>query len=136
VPGRLTRQGVVRLFSERLKERRRQHGFTQAQLAEAAGIAVTYVSQLKRGETAPGIDLVARIAAALGTTIAELLSEEPSSDAPETLETQARTLFEQLTGVAGRETYLVLNPLRVLLVEAASKRDPVFSRGQGSELVN
>ena len=114
---------VVGLFSIRLKETRRVRGFTQADLAEKAGVSVTYISQLERGETAPGIDLVGRLAGALGMTVAELLPAESSPETLEVLRGQAQQLFGLLLAAGGRETYMVLNPLLSLLLESASKRD-------------
>jgi transcriptional regulator with XRE-family HTH domain len=114
---------VVGVFSIRLEETRRVRGFTQADLAEKAGVSVTYISQLERGETAPGIDLVGRLAGALGMTVAELLPAETSPATLEVLRSQAQQLFDRLLTAGGRETYLVLNPLLSLLVESANKRD-------------
>ncbi len=113
---------VVRLFAERLRESRRLRGFTQAALAEAAEISVTYISQLERGETAPGIDLVARLAVALGTTAGELLPAAVPPETAEVLREQAERLFDQLRQVGDREAFQVLNPLLALLVESARKR--------------
>src|SRR5579871_4415325 len=67
------REEIVRLFAERLRELRLSRGMTQAELARRAGVSVTYVSQLESADTAPGIDLVARVAKALGITTTELL---------------------------------------------------------------
>jgi transcriptional regulator with XRE-family HTH domain len=85
---------IVRRFAERLRGLRVERGMTQAQLAERAEVSVAYVGRLERCEAAPGIDLVARLAAALGAKAAELLPAEDPPDAKEVLRDQARLLFD------------------------------------------
>jgi transcriptional regulator with XRE-family HTH domain len=85
---------IVRRFAGRLREVRVQRGMTQAQLADRAEVSVAYVGRLERGGAAPGVDLVARLAAALGLKAAELLPAEDPPDAKEVLRDQARLLFD------------------------------------------
>jgi len=69
---------------------------TQAELARQAQVTATYISHLESAGAAPGIDLLARLAAALGTTATDLL---PSSEAPDplpVLKEQAKRLLEAL----------------------------------------
>src|SRR5437764_909689 len=116
------RAEVVRLFAEKLRELRRSLGMTQAELARRAEVSVTHLSELENAEIAPGIDLVDRLARALGAAIADLL---PSATPPEPLpflREQAERLFDTLLERGDRETFLRLNPFLALLVEAASKR--------------
>jgi transcriptional regulator with XRE-family HTH domain len=116
------RAEVVRLFAERLREVRRSRGMTQAELARRAEVSVTHLSELENAEIAPGIDLVDRLARALGAALADLL---PSTSPPEplpVLREQAERLFGTLLERGDRETFLRLNPFLALLVEAAGKR--------------
>src|SRR3954453_19742310 len=87
---------IVRRFGERLRELRTQTGFTQEQLAEKALVTASYVGRLERGGAAPGIDLVERLAKALGVKVADLLPEEENSQTIDVLREQARALFGQL----------------------------------------
>ncbi|SRR5579884_1140150 len=108
---------AVRRFAERLREVRLSRGKTQADLAHDARVTESYVGRLERAEAAPGIDLVDRLAKALGTTAAEL---QPATSTPDThavLEAQARTLFEGLLQKADRETLALLCPLLRLLTD-------------------
>jgi transcriptional regulator with XRE-family HTH domain len=116
------RAEVVRLFADRLRQLRRSRGMTQAELARRADVSVTHLSELKNADVAPGIDLVDRLARALGAAMADLL---PSAAPPEplpVLREQAERRFDTLLEKADRETYLRLNPFLALLVEAAGKR--------------
>ena len=56
-------------------------GLTQAQLAERVEAAVETISRIERGKLAPSVDLLGRIAKAVGTTIDELLASKPGKKA-------------------------------------------------------
>ena len=49
-------------FGRLLKEQRSNSGFTQADLALRAGIAVSFISRMERGRACPTIDTLFRIA--------------------------------------------------------------------------
>jgi transcriptional regulator with XRE-family HTH domain len=118
-----TRQAeIVRLFATRLREVRRSRGLTQAELAAAAHMAASYVGKLEAGGTAPGIDLVARLAAALGTTVHDLLPAGPPPDTDAALRGRAEALFTGLVRAADRETLLMLAPLLARLAESPIAR--------------
>lgn len=67
------------LFGHRLREIRTKQGTTQESLAEAAGLDRTYVSKIERGERNVSLDIVARLAAALGSPIFEFF-KSPDND--------------------------------------------------------
>lgn len=56
-----------------IRKRREWLNFSQETLAEKAGLDQTYISGIECGRRNPGIKNVARIAKALGKTIAALL---------------------------------------------------------------
>jgi transcriptional regulator with XRE-family HTH domain len=116
------RAEVVRLFADRLRELRRSRGMTQAELARRADVSVTHLSELENAEIAPGIDLVDRLARALGMALADLLPSVAPPEPLPVLREQAERLFDTLLEKGDRETFLRLNPFLALLVEAASKR--------------
>ena len=110
---------VVERFAERLRELRSSRGMTQAQLAREANVSVAYVGRLESSGAAPGIDLVDRIALALGVTLAELLPTGPQPDTLAVLKGRGKELFDTLMQAADRETLLMLNPLLAKLIESA-----------------
>ena len=118
---RVSQAEIVQLFGERLRELRRSRGLTQAELARAAHVTVSYIWRLESGGAAPGIDLVARLAIALGSTLTDLLPTTASPDTLAILREQARRLFDGLLHSADRETFLMLNPLLARLTEAPSR---------------
>ena len=64
---------------------------TQAELARVAEVTATYISRLESAGAAPGIDLVARLATALGSTVTELLPTTTPPDPLPGLKEQAKT---------------------------------------------
>jgi transcriptional regulator with XRE-family HTH domain len=102
---------IVRLFAARLKERRLAAGMTQAELAEAAGVTPTYITRLEAAGAAPGIDTVARVADALGTTLHDLVPLAAQPDVAGYLKGRVEVLCRQLVGKADRELLQALVPL-------------------------
>jgi len=65
-------------FGARIRWLRRQRGWTQKELADKAGVAHVTISRYERDEHIPQrLDLVERIAEALGVTPAVLRGKEP-----------------------------------------------------------
>src|SRR5438105_3051818 len=110
-PVSIEHAAIVKRFGERLRELRNQSGFTQEQLAEKAQITTSYVGRLERGGSAPGIDLVERLATALGVKVADLLPAEGEHKTVEVMKEQAKVLFEQIMRKGDREALALLNPL-------------------------
>jgi transcriptional regulator with XRE-family HTH domain len=95
---------------------------TQVELSRQAQVTASYIWRLESGGAAPGIDLVARLARALGTTTHDLMPTTAPLETPEILLDQARALFSALLAAADRETLLMLNPLLARFVEASERR--------------
>jgi transcriptional regulator with XRE-family HTH domain len=118
---RIEHAEVVRLFAARLRELRHSRGLTQAELARQAHVTTSYIGRLEAGGAAPGIDLLDRLAKALGTTGQDLLPAVPSPDTLAVLREQAQRLFASLLQAADRETLLMLNPLLARLNESMNR---------------
>jgi len=63
------------IFGKRLRQLRRDAGWTQEQLAEAAGITTTYTSDLERGTKVPSLTILLRLSRALAIPVGDLLRE-------------------------------------------------------------
>src|SRR4051794_39889859 len=116
---RIEQDETVRLFAARLREVRRSRGMTQLELSRRANLPPSSIWRLESGGAAPGIDLVARLARALGTTSHDLMPETAAPDTIATLRDRARRLFDALLAAADRETLLMLTPLLAQLVGAS-----------------
>ncbi|MGH6967131.1 MAG: helix-turn-helix domain-containing protein [Phenylobacterium sp.] len=64
---------IREILSANLRGFRQKSGLSQEELAHRAGIDRTYVSSLERGVYAATIDVVERLAKALGVEVWELL---------------------------------------------------------------
>lgn len=68
--------GIREVFARNLRRRRQERGLSQEALAGEAGLDRTYISALERGVYSPTIEVVDKLAAALGTEASELLRDE------------------------------------------------------------
>lgn len=113
---------IVHRFAQRLRELRRSRGMTQKELAERANLTETYLSRLESAGSTPGIDLVARLADALGTTIHDLLPITSSPDTGAVLRQQAERLVGTVAESADQDALSLLNQILALLAESTAKR--------------
>lgn len=75
--------------SSRLRDRRRECGLTQTELAGRAGVSRQLIAAVEAGHNAPAVDAALRLARALGTTVEELFSA-PSGTVISALGTELR----------------------------------------------
>ena len=68
-----------------------------------------------------GIDLVDRLAQALGTTIADLLPSSPPLDFTERMDNQSRRFLDRILQSADKDTLLLLNPLLTMFAERPAR---------------
>jgi transcriptional regulator with XRE-family HTH domain len=110
-------------FGAALRERRRQRGLTQAQVAEAAGIAVETVSRIEGGRLASlSLVLASRVATAVGTTMQSLLAGVPGPDPARSLRPEERRIVGLLTGVDDSKLGQVRRGLQSLLTVHDARR--------------
>lgn len=112
---------VVTRFGRKLQELRVERGMSQAELAIRASCTTNYISRLEGGGAAPGIDLVARLAKALGVAIAELLPTDELPEKLSVLRERARELFDELVGRKDEALIAVLTQLLARLAEATNR---------------
>ncbi len=85
-------------------------------------IATSYVGRLDSGGAAPGIDLVARLADASGTTVEDLLHSDSKPDQAAVLKKRVKSLFDDLMKNADRDTLLWLVPVLARLGESPARK--------------
>ena len=84
---------------------------TQAELSRSAKIALSYVGRLEAGTSSPGIDLLDRLAGALGVTPDVLLACGEDREETDLLRGRAKALAQELVAGADAETLRMLTPL-------------------------
>jgi transcriptional regulator with XRE-family HTH domain len=62
---------------------RRERGITQAQLAQAIGVAQPRVAEIEAGDANPRLATLSKLAHALGVTLSELLTDHLNADRAE-----------------------------------------------------
>lgn len=63
-----------------IRRLRKQHGISQAALAEKAGMKASNLSRLENGKHVPTLDVLLRIARGLGVPLTMLLEKEPQNE--------------------------------------------------------
>lgn len=125
----------------RLKRARRARGLTLKGVEAAAGISATHVSEIERGKTSPTTGALARIADALGLSVAYFLEERELGS---TSRVAARDLLRETSGDGSgwleRLTTAIaggrLQAARIGLSPGASRRaEPHAHRGEEAALV-
>ena len=114
---RIAYDDIVRQFGSHLRYLRTHRGMTQWELAQAAAVSVAYVGRLERGRAAPGIDLVAKLAHALGVPSSAMFEDRPPQDSLAVLRTQTKRLFDELHRSSDEATLSLLSQLLAKLVE-------------------
>jgi len=67
-------------FGKRLRERRKEKGFSQNEVAKALETNHSVIGKYERDEVKPSIDVVKRLASLLGTTVSYFLGEDENED--------------------------------------------------------
>jgi transcriptional regulator with XRE-family HTH domain/molybdate-binding protein len=65
------------LLGARIRRLRAEHGFSQVELADRAGVSRQLIGAVEAGHHLPRVDAAARLAAALSTTVEQLLAPDP-----------------------------------------------------------
>jgi transcriptional regulator with XRE-family HTH domain len=117
---RIQHDEIVERFGLKLKELRLSRGMSQGELASQAQVTTNYISRLEKGGAAPGIDLVARLAVALGVQIADLLPTTPDLSDLDVTRKQLKKLFEELLRSEDRAVMIVLTQVLARLAEATN----------------
>ena len=112
---------IVARFGQKLRELRLARGLSQAELARQAAVTTNYISRLEGGGAAPGIDLVARLALALGVPVADLLPKTEVADDLAVTRQQAKKLFDGLLQTDDRAILLLLTQVLARLAEATNR---------------
>jgi transcriptional regulator with XRE-family HTH domain len=68
------------ILAGNLKENRQKGGFSQAKLAEIAGISTQYIAMIELSRQFPTLEVLERIAAALGIEAHEIFTVPPSPE--------------------------------------------------------
>ena len=122
----------------RLREARRSQHRTLLEVAGAAGVSESFLSQVERAKVSASIATLRRIAVALGITIGDLFEDRPARQ-PAVLRAESRPMLN--FGLFGRKYHLHTAPDRAfdsLLCEfdpGGSTGDEPYSHGDSEEFL-
>jgi transcriptional regulator with XRE-family HTH domain len=125
-------------LGERLRAIRRLRRRTLKNVADAAGVSESFLSQLERGRSSASVSTLQRLAAALGIEISDLFASD-GLPRPRVLRREARQLL--VWGHLGRKALLTPKPFHALEVVAAefdpggSTGDEPYTHGDSEELL-
>jgi transcriptional regulator with XRE-family HTH domain len=123
---------------ERLRAIRLLRRLTLREVAEAAGVSESFVSQLERGRSSASVATLQRLAAAVGIEISDLFADEQPTG-PRVLHREERQQLEW--GHLGRKALLTPKPFHSLEVVAVafdpggSTGDEPYTHGDSEELL-
>lgn len=69
----MTRKSARKQFGERVRQLRKERGWSQEEFSARSGLHRTYVGSIERGERNVSLDNIVRIAAALSIRCSDLL---------------------------------------------------------------
>lgn len=100
-------------FSERLTALRKQRGLTQTALAEQVGLAVLQIRRYEGGASQPTLDVIRRLAIALGVSADMLVFDQDERGPDETLRYQ----FETVSRFSEHERQVVRELLDAIIIK-------------------
>ncbi len=106
-----------KMLGERIRRERITQKITQETLAEKAGISVSFLGQIERGERKPSLETVVNIANSLGITVDYLLSDS--------YQTASKSLIDELTFLvrekSDKEIKTVIELTKTILKQSESE---------------
>jgi transcriptional regulator with XRE-family HTH domain len=105
-------------FPERLVQLRKAKGLTQRQLSEQIGIHLTQVQRYENGTSQPTLDVLRKLALALGVSADVLLFDQTERGPDEALKLK----FEAIRQFTARERAIAEGVLDSLIVQHQAKR--------------
>ncbi len=89
------------VVGEAIRRSRQEHGWTQAHLAEQAGLSPNYIARLERGELGPSLFVANRICGALTMELEALVTPGPATAA--TGQVVRRTTMKRRAALTGTD---------------------------------
>ena len=101
-----------------IAELRKQHGMTQAELADKLGVTDKAVSKWERDLSCPDINSLPNLAEALGVSVDELMQIKKEADAPTNKRTEIKEIVPKAIAMAMGIAVAVLSILNELPVNS------------------
>ena len=87
---------IETVISENIKSLRKKLGWSQEFLAEKTGVSAPYITQIEVGKRTPSLDIVEKLAFALGVEYKTLFETNNTTEVPSTTEFSKHILESKL----------------------------------------
>lgn len=104
----LYEERAVMSFKDTFVHLRKQHGWTQAEVAEKIGISTGQIKKYEKGDSAPTLHILARIATVFETSADDFVFGEGKNLAQAKLDHELLKRFEKVTTLPERERDAIL----------------------------
>ncbi|MHA7964334.1 helix-turn-helix domain-containing protein [Paenibacillus sp. CAU 1782] len=102
-------------IGDNIRALRKSSGLSQEQLALRADINASYMGQVERGEKNPTIDVLSKIASALGTPLEKLVQIDEHTEQSEASNRVSEKIAHQLNGMSVKEQEAVYRFVKQLV---------------------
>lgn len=103
------------MIGDNIRTLRKAKGLSQEQLALRADINASYMGQVERGEKNPTIDVLSKIASALGTPLEKIVQIDANEMSSEEASRYADKIAHQITGLSLKEQEVVYKFVKQLV---------------------
>lgn len=107
-------------YGERLRDLRRERGFTQEEVALRADITTSYYGQLERGTANPSVAMLEKICAVMGISICDIFTEDSTNLLG--IDPLSMQIIHQLNGKSDEEKELILSMIKTAFRLQNSKK--------------
>lgn len=97
-------------YGERIRELRKERGFSQEQIALRAEITTSYFGQIERGQANPSIDLLEKICEAMNVKTSDIFTDTNTNLLG--IDSLSMQILHQLNGKTDKEKEIVLNIIK------------------------
>lgn len=104
----LFEERAMMAFKDTFVRLRKERGWTQAQVADEIGMSVGQVKKYEKGDSAPNLHILAKIATVFGVSADELVFAEGSGVAGKKLDADLLRRFERVAQLPERERDAIL----------------------------
>jgi len=88
--------GSLRKIGARIRQARKEKGYSQEKLAELCAISDTYLGRLERGEKQPSLDTLVRLTECLGVSLTDVLIDLDNVQDRQRLKARIKALLDLL----------------------------------------
>lgn len=105
-------------FDRSLVKFRKEKGLTQEELVRLSGVAISQIRRYESGKSSPSLDVIIKIAKALGTSIDEMVFDKHTGVAAnKILDRELLEQFEAISIMSNDEKYVVKKMLEGFIVK-------------------